>query len=177
MSDVRRCEKREDVRCEKMSNVRRCEKMSDVRGCEKISHVRRSFICRSIYTSFFLKNPSLRRSREKEYCIDSLEREATLASDGQLDSNSVFSERGEENLIATHGAQDQVEGVVGDLGNAQRCPTGRREGHDQKPDQSSRDHKTSRKRRPCGRSIRKTRHASSGFEITSTSRAAQSSRS
>ena len=66
MSDVRRCEKREDVRCEKMSNVRRCEKMSDVRGCEKISHVRRSFICRSIYTSFFLKNPSLRRSREKQ---------------------------------------------------------------------------------------------------------------
>ena len=52
-------------RCEKMSDVRRCEKMSDVRGCEKISHVRRSFICRSIYTSFFLKNPSLRRSREK----------------------------------------------------------------------------------------------------------------
>ena len=48
-----------------MSDVRRCEKMSDVRGCEKISHVRRSFICRSIYTSFFLKNPSLRRSREK----------------------------------------------------------------------------------------------------------------
>ena len=39
--------------------------MSDVRGCEKISHVRGSFICRSIYTSFFLKNPSLRRSREK----------------------------------------------------------------------------------------------------------------
>ena len=57
MSDVRRCEK--------MSDVRRCEKMSDVRGCEKISHVRRSFICRSIYTSFFLKNPSPRRSREK----------------------------------------------------------------------------------------------------------------
>ena len=27
--------------------------------------MRRSFICRSIYTSFFLKNPSLRRSREK----------------------------------------------------------------------------------------------------------------
>ena len=45
--------------------MRRCEKMSDVRRCEKISHVRRSFICRSIYTSFFLKNPSLRRSREK----------------------------------------------------------------------------------------------------------------
>ena len=74
MSDVRRCEKMSDVRgceksdvrrCEKMSDVRRCEKMSDVRGCEKISHVRRSFICRSIYTSFFLKNPSLRRSREK----------------------------------------------------------------------------------------------------------------
>ena len=65
MSDVRRCEKMSDVRrCEKMSDVRRCEKMSDVRGCEKISHVRRSFICRSIYTSFFLKNPSLRRSRE-----------------------------------------------------------------------------------------------------------------
>ena len=47
--------------------MRRCEKMSDVRRCEKISHVRRSFICRSIYTSFFLKNPSLRRSREKTY--------------------------------------------------------------------------------------------------------------
>ena len=63
---MRRCEKMSDVRrCEKMSDVRRCEKMSDVRGCEKISHVRRSFICRSIYTSFFLKNPSLRRSREK----------------------------------------------------------------------------------------------------------------
>ena len=46
--------------------MRRCEKMSDVRGCEKISHVRRSFICRSIYTSFFLKNPLLRRSREKD---------------------------------------------------------------------------------------------------------------
>ena len=46
--------------------MRRCEKMSDVRGCEKISHVRRSFICRSIYTSFFLKNPSLRRSREQK---------------------------------------------------------------------------------------------------------------
>ena len=58
-------ERCEDVRCEKMSDVRRCEKMSDVRGCEKISHVRRSFICRSICTSFFLKNPSLRRSREK----------------------------------------------------------------------------------------------------------------
>ena len=83
MSDVRRCEKMwedvrrcemwedvrcekmwEDVRCEKMSDVRGCEKMWDVRRCEKISHVRRSFICRSIYTSFFLKNPSLRRSRE-----------------------------------------------------------------------------------------------------------------
>ena len=36
-----------------------------MRRCEKISHVRRSFICRSIYTSFFMKNPSLRRSREK----------------------------------------------------------------------------------------------------------------
>ena len=75
MSDVRRCQMWEDVRCEKMwEDVRRCEKMSDVRRCqmwedvrryEKISHVRRSFICRSIYTSFFLKNPSLRRSREK----------------------------------------------------------------------------------------------------------------
>ena len=43
-----------------MSDVRRCKKMSDARRCEKIS-----FICRSIYTSFFLKNPSLRRSREK----------------------------------------------------------------------------------------------------------------
>ena len=32
-----------------------------MRRCEK----RRSVICRSIYTSFFLKNPSLRRSREK----------------------------------------------------------------------------------------------------------------
>ena len=65
MSDVRRCQMWEDVRCEKMSDVRRCEKISDVRDCEKISHVRRSFICRSIYTSFFLKNPSLRRSREQ----------------------------------------------------------------------------------------------------------------
>ena len=45
-----------------MSDVRRCKKMSDVRRCEKIS-----FICRSIYTSFFLKNPSLRRSREKTF--------------------------------------------------------------------------------------------------------------
>ena len=43
----------------------RCQMWEDVRRCEKISHVRRSFICRSIYTSFFLKNPSLRRSREK----------------------------------------------------------------------------------------------------------------
>ena len=43
-----------------MSDVRRCKKMSDARRCEKIS-----FICRSIYTSFFLKNPSLRRSREQ----------------------------------------------------------------------------------------------------------------
>ena len=40
-----------------------------MRRCEKISHVRRSFICRSIYTSFFLKNPSLRRSREKTFSV------------------------------------------------------------------------------------------------------------
>ena len=64
-------ERCENVRCEKMwEDVRRYEKKtSDVGGYKKISHVKRSFICRSIFMSFFLKNPSLRRSREKKTCV------------------------------------------------------------------------------------------------------------
>ena len=41
MWDVRRCQMWEDVRCEKMSNVRRCQMWEDVRRCQMREVVRR----------------------------------------------------------------------------------------------------------------------------------------
>ena len=67
--DVRKCQRWEDVRCEKMWENVRCEKMR----CEKISHIGFFLKCRSICTSFFLKNPSLRRSRELKTFLANLQ--------------------------------------------------------------------------------------------------------